>query len=195
MFGFAANIYGRFVDFVRMSAMRGKLPKVREYMTRLPMEVEQCENVAEALNVMKSHGIRHVPVMSGSHLKGLVSQRDILQAQIEHGDTLDDMPLKDIFQQDVLNVSPDTLVDEVARRMLEQKVGSAVVVDGGFVVGIFTTTDALRVLGAVRTSKLVSFLLLVKAEPARGSRLRTFRQPANLRRQDRRTRFRRVGSR
>jgi CBS domain-containing protein len=115
-------------------------------MTRLPTEVEHCEYVAEAISVMKSHGIHHLPVMSGSHLKGLVSQRDLLNARVEHGDALDAMPLDDICQQDVLSVNPDTLVDDVARQMLERKVGSAVVIDGGFVVGIFTTTDALHVL-------------------------------------------------
>ena len=59
-------------------------------------------------------------------------------------------PLEDTYDFP-RRVRPDTLVDEVARQMLSRKVGSAVVIDGGFVVGIFTTTDALRVLGAVRT--------------------------------------------
>ncbi len=126
--------------------MRHKAPIVRRYMTRLPVEVERCETVAEAIHAMETHGIRHVPVMSGSHLQGLVSQRDILQARISHGDAADAMPLQDICQQDVLTVSPTSKINEACRQMLERKVGSAVVVDGGFVVGIFTTTDALRAL-------------------------------------------------
>ena len=126
--------------------MRGKPPLVRQYMTRIPIEVERCENVAEAVHVMKSHKIRHIPVMSGSRLKGMLSQTDILQARIAHGDALDSMQLESICHTDVLSVSPVTPLDEVARQMLSRKVSSAAVVDQGFVVGIFTTTDALRFL-------------------------------------------------
>ena len=126
--------------------MRGKPPLVRQYMTRIPIEVERCQNVAEAVRVMKSHNIRHIPVMSGSRLKGMLSQTDVLDARISHGDALDSMQLESICNTNVLSVSPITPVDEVARQMLARKVGSAAVVDQGFVVGIFTTTDALRFL-------------------------------------------------
>ena len=125
--------------------MRGKLPIVQQYMTRIPMEVEQCQTVDEAIQLMRAHGIRHIPVMNGSHLKGIVSDRDLLQIRLNDKHSGKHL-LNDICQQDVLSVSPIALVDAVARLMLKRKVGSAVVVDGGFVVGIFTTTDALRVL-------------------------------------------------
>ncbi len=46
-------------------------------------------------------------------------------------------------------VSPDAPLRDVARTMAEQKFGSAVVVDGDEVTGVFTTTDALRALAAV----------------------------------------------
>ena len=46
-------------------------------------------------------------------------------------------------------VAPDAQLREVARTMAERKIGSAVVVDGGEVTGVFTTTDALRALAAV----------------------------------------------
>ena len=125
--------------------MRGKLPIVQQYMTRIPMEVEQCQTVDEAIQLMRAHGIRHVPVMNGSHLKGIVSDRDLLQIRLNDKHSGKHL-LNDICQQDVLSVSPIAQVEEVAGLMLKRKVGSAVVVDGGFVVGIFTTTDALRVL-------------------------------------------------
>lgn len=126
--------------------MRRKAPAVRQYMTHLPVEAERCETLAEASALMARHDIRHVPVMSGSQLSGIVSQRDIFAAQARLGEQADRVPLQEICQSDVLTVSPLTAIDEVARQMLRHKAGSAVVVDGGFVVGIFTATDALRVL-------------------------------------------------
>ena len=98
---------------------------------------------------MDTHQIHHLPILTGSRLRGIVSQRDILAARLRQGDALDEMPLESICSADVLTVSPVTPVDQVAERMLTRRVGSAVVVDGGYVVGIFTTADALRVLSAI----------------------------------------------
>ena len=126
--------------------MRVKPPIVREYMTKLPVEAERCRTVREAMDLMDLHEIHHVPVMNGSHLIGIVTEHDVMRARIEHGGRFSVVALADICQRDVLSVSPVTPVDEVVRRMLGRNAGSAVVVDGGFVVGIFTTTDALRLL-------------------------------------------------
>ena len=68
--------------------MRGTPPAVREWMTRVPMDAEQCETVGEAMRLMQAYGIRHMPVMCGMSLQGLVSQRDILKARCEYGDKL-----------------------------------------------------------------------------------------------------------
>ena len=126
--------------------MRRKSPPVREYMTRLPVEAERCDTVGAANRAMESKGFRHIPVMSGAGIKGIVSRSDILAARVVHGKKLDEIPLEEICQTDVLTVSPVDRLDEVARQMLARRVGSAVVMDGGFVVGIFTATDALRFL-------------------------------------------------
>lgn len=132
--------------------MRGKLPAARDYMTRLPIELEHCETVGDAIEAMETYGIRHIPVMNGSHLKGLVSQRDILQAQATHGRAANGLPLQQICQTNLINVSPMTPINEVAAVMLASHVGSAVVLDGGFVVGMFTTSDALRALSELGSS-------------------------------------------
>ena len=55
-----------------------KAPIVQKRMTRLPLEIEQINNVANARRLMGLFGIRHVPVMGGLHLKGVVSDRDIM---------------------------------------------------------------------------------------------------------------------
>ena len=133
-----------------------KAPIVQSVMTRLPLEIEQIDNVANAKRMMELFQIRHVPVMKGLHLKGIVSHRDILNAMIRHGSDIDDLPIDQICQHDVLKVSPVTPVDEVVQKMLDRNVGSAVVVDGEYVVGIFTSTDALKTLGGLFGSKRAS---------------------------------------
>ena len=126
--------------------MSRRAPLIREYMTHLPVEIEEFETVADAERAMQQQGVRHMPVMSGANLKGIVSQRDILQARAAKGKDVDNMPLDQLCQTDVLTVSPVDPLNAVATQMLERRVGSAIVMDGGFVVGIFTATDALRFL-------------------------------------------------
>ena len=133
-----------------MSSM--KKPIIQQLMTRLPLEIERIDDVATAKRLMELFEIRHVPVMRGLHLKGVVSQRDILNATIRYGN-VDELPIEEISQKDVLTVSPLTPVDEAAQKMLDRGVGSAVVVDGEYVVGIFTSTDALKTLVSLFESK------------------------------------------
>ena len=83
--------------------------------------------------------------MLGKELVGFLKSRSSVSEIVERD--IDDLPIEEICQRDVLKVSPLTGVDEAARRMLERRVGSAMVVDGRYVVGIFTTTDALKLLG------------------------------------------------
>ncbi len=127
--------------------MKRHAPQVREYMTHLPVEAEKCETAADALGLMQRHQIHHLPVMSGSHLKGLVSQPDLLAAQVRLGKGFADTPLEKICVEKVVTVGPVAPIDEVSRKLLENGVDSAAVMDGGFVVGIFTVTDVLRFVG------------------------------------------------
>ena len=113
-------------------------------MTHLPVEAERCDTVRDAASVMEAKQIRHIPVMSGAGLKGIVSRSDILQARVTHGNKSDEMALDEICQTNVLTVPPTMRLDEVAQKMLVRRAGSVVVMDAGFVVGIFTATDALR---------------------------------------------------
>ena len=124
--------------------MRRHAPQVREYMTHLPVEAERCERAGEAMALMQQHDIHHLPVMSGSHLKALVSLRDLLQARAELGDRFSSTPLEQICASEALTVSPVDPIDEVARKMLQRGADGAAVLDSGFVVGVFTTTDAMR---------------------------------------------------
>ncbi len=124
--------------------MKRHAPQVREYMTHLPVEAERCESAEEAMALMQQHDIQHLPVMSGSHLKAIVSLRDLLQARAELGDRFSATPLEQIRTSHALTVSPVDPIDEVARKMLQRGADGAAVVDSGFVVGVFTATDAIR---------------------------------------------------
>lgn len=113
-------------------------------MTHLPVEAERCETTEDAATIMHQNDVHHVPVMSGSHFKGMVSHTELLEARIRLKEKWSTTPLDHLCSSNPLIVAPVDPIDEVVRQMLQHSTDAAVVMDGGFVVGIFSTTDALR---------------------------------------------------
>jgi acetoin utilization protein AcuB len=102
--------------------------------------------LAHALKLIEEHGFRHLPILDDGRLVGLVSERELRVVENMRGVDSAFCTAGDFILAPPYSVGPDTPVREVARVMLERKCGSAVVVEGEQVVGVFTTTDALRVL-------------------------------------------------
>jgi acetoin utilization protein AcuB len=75
-----------------------------------------------------------------------VSQRDLAIMESLPGVDPAEVPVEDAMATDVYTASPDAALDEVAAEMAARKLGSAVILDGANVIGIFTTTDALAAL-------------------------------------------------
>ena len=119
---------------------------IRKYMSQNPHTIGQEQPLTVAHDVMRQHNVRHLPVLEGGKLVGVVSQRDLHLIE-----TLRDVdPAKTTVDEamtaDVYVTGPDAPLDEVASHMAEHKYGSAVVVERGKVVGLFTTVDALAAL-------------------------------------------------
>jgi acetoin utilization protein AcuB len=125
--------------------MRKSMP-VREYMSRLPQEVDRRETLATAMQRMQERAIRHVPVMDGAQVFGILTAQDAQTAWLHHGKSAPELPVGDVCRRGPLSVSPVALIPDVARQMMERGVTSALVVDDGVLVGIFTSVDALRLL-------------------------------------------------
>ena len=125
--------------------MSRRSPIVSNFMTRLPTEIDLYDPVSRAGHVMRSEGIRHLPVMESVKLVGVISARDVDVVMAACG-TETTLLVADVCSRSPYTVSPLESVSKVASEMLVQRVGSAVVVDGDVVVGIFTLTDSLRAL-------------------------------------------------
>ncbi len=128
--------------------MSRKQPIVREFMSRLPVELESHEPATRAEEVLREHDVRHAPVVEGAHLYGIVSERDLLAARLRLGADFEKASLAEVCQREPLTVSPVAPVGEVAAEMHAAHVGSALVAEGSVLVGIFTTTDALRAIAS-----------------------------------------------
>ena len=124
--------------------MKRHAPEVRSYMTHLPIETERCETAEQALEIMDEHQIHHIPVMNGSHLCGVVTRSGLLEAKLNLGNRFAAAEIETLCVASPLIVKPVEAIDEVARKMREINTDYALVMDGGFVVGVFTTTDVLK---------------------------------------------------
>ena len=134
--------------------MSKPVPPIFKYMTTSPHTVDEKDSIANAAKKMAEHRIRHLPVMSGSKVVGLLSLRDINVIETLQGVdpkivTVDAAMATQPYQTDAM-----TPVTEVASTMAEHKYGSAIVVQNNEVVGMFTTVDACRVLAEVFETRL-----------------------------------------
>jgi len=131
------------------STMREVL--VREYMTSPAQVLASESSLSEALDLMHRHGIRHLAVVGpDERLLGILSDRDLCRAQRERGVVSEHVTVDDVMVRWPYSVSPETRLDEAAAVMAGRKYGCAVAVEEARIVGILTTTDALRALVDIR---------------------------------------------
>ena len=127
---------------------------VQEFMTPLPQTIHYDQSLAVAHMLMRKHDIRHLPVLKEGRLAGVVSLRDLYMIETLEGVDMTQVPVEDAMTTDIYSVGPHTSVRRIAEQMSTHKYGSAVVMDGDAVVGIFTTTDALAALHGVLEAML-----------------------------------------
>lgn len=118
-------------------------------MTSQPVTIGRDQTLNVAHEMMRQHRIRHLPVLEHGDLVGIVTQRDLYFLETIAGADLENDRVDDAMSQDAYAVAPDTLLSEVTREMAAHKYGCAVVMERGRVAGIFTATDALRVLAGL----------------------------------------------
>jgi acetoin utilization protein AcuB len=121
---------------------------ISAYMSNTPHTIGAEQTLSTAHDLMRKYGIRHLPVLHGSKPVGIVSLRDLHLVETLSDVDPDKVPVEDAMTTDLYIVGPDKPLSEVAAEMVERKVGSALIVDDKRVVGLFTTTDALRVLAS-----------------------------------------------
>jgi acetoin utilization protein AcuB len=121
-------------------------PTIQNYMSRTPHTIGQEQTLDVAHNIMRQHGVRHLPVLEGGKLVGLLSQRDLHLVETLRDVNPTTTTVDEAMTRDVYITGPDATLGEVASQMAEHKYGSAIIVERGKVVGMFTTVDALSVL-------------------------------------------------
>jgi acetoin utilization protein AcuB len=130
------------------------IPTIQKYMTTSPHSIGVEQTLAEAHKRLREFSIRHLPVLRGGKLVGMVTERDLHLVETLRDVDAANMEIEQAMSENVYAVPPDTALDEVVDEMARQKYGSAVIMQNGKVVGIFTTVDACRALGELLRGRL-----------------------------------------
>ena len=134
--------------------MSKPIPTIQKHMSTTPHSIGVDQTLAFAHKSMREHGIRHLPVLSGGKLVGMLTDRDLHLVESLAGVDPQKVLVEDAMSQTVYAVTPDMPLDEVVSTMAERKYGSAVVMQNEKVVGIFTTVDACRTLAELLHTRL-----------------------------------------
>jgi acetoin utilization protein AcuB len=113
-------------------------------MTASPYSIGFDQPCSSAYAALKKHDIRHLPVLQGGALVGVISDRDLYMLETLKDVDTGKLSVEEAMSTAVYAVSPETPLDEVLTTMADRKYGSAVVMNGAQVVGIFTTVDVCR---------------------------------------------------
>jgi predicted transcriptional regulator len=113
--------------------------RIRDYMTRQPWTVQADDSLKLAREMTEARGVHHLPVMDAGAVVGIVTSRELDAAGDRLGTVADVM-------KPAQRVGSDLLLCDVLDRMTSEHCDAVVVTDGTKVEGIFTATDALRVL-------------------------------------------------
>ncbi len=119
--------------------------RVEEVMTPDPVTLGPEATIREAYVIMSTRRFRHVPIVDGEALVGVISLTDIgkLGARVPQ---ILAMVLKDVMTTDVVTIDLQESVDKAAALMASRKIHSLCVMEDGKLVGILTTYDLLDAL-------------------------------------------------
>ena len=127
--------------------------KVRDFMSTKVVTLTPESTMDEAVALEMRMRIRHIPILEGETLVGIVTDRDLKRAmpslltgtnREQHEQVMKSTKVGQIMTRSPLTTSPEAPLKDAVRILCEEKFGALPVVDGKKLVGIITETDLLR---------------------------------------------------
>jgi acetoin utilization protein AcuB len=128
---------------------------VRERMSSDLITITSGTTITDALRIMRQNQVRRLPVLDEQgKMVGLVSEMDLLYASPSPATSLSiyemhymltRLEVDEVMTTDLVTITPDTLLEEAARIMADNKIGGLPVLEDGQLVGIITETDIFKV--------------------------------------------------
>lgn len=126
---------------------------VKDVMKTQLVTLNADSKLGFANDIMYLGRIRHLPVVKGDAIVGILTQRDLYRASLtsiltnwkENKEFLDSIKVAEVMTKNVVTVSPDATIEEAAQIMIDKKVGGLPVVkEKTKLIGLITETDVLQ---------------------------------------------------
>ncbi len=126
---------------------------VKEIMKTQLVTLNADSKLGFANDIMYLGRIRHLPVVKGENVVGILTQRDLYRASLtslltnwkENKEFLDSIKVSEVMEKNVITTTPDTTIEEAAQIMIDKKVGCLPIVkDKNKLIGLITETDVLQ---------------------------------------------------
>jgi CBS domain-containing protein len=126
--------------------------KVSDIMVKEVATLDVNDELSLANDIMRLGRIRHLPVVDGPRLVGIISERDLFRSSLAQAlgygtkatrDLMKTLRIKDIMVSQVITIVPGTELREAVQLMVDKKIGCLPVVEGDRLVGLITETDIL----------------------------------------------------
>ncbi len=131
------------------------MPTVESIMSRNPITVTPADPIRVAIERMREHGCRRLPVVENEKLVGIVTDRDlrratnspfVLRERWYDEFLLDHIRVGACMSANPVTASPQTRIVDAAKLLRDRKIGGLPVIEKGSLVGIVTETDLLDFL-------------------------------------------------
>jgi acetoin utilization protein AcuB len=141
--------------------MVGATPYVRDIMSQEVVTLKAGDHLDLASDIMKLGRIRHMPVLSGDHLVGMVTQRDLFRGAVSsvlsfrpsaEREWLAKIRVEEVMTTPVFSAQSDWTVRQALDLMLDKRIGCLPVVEGERLIGLLSETDCLRLLVRILAS-------------------------------------------
>jgi acetoin utilization protein AcuB len=140
--------------------------KVADLMTTKLLTVSPEDSVEGAVRLLQQRGVRHLLVLDGKELVGILSDRDLKRALDPQKSKrkkllnlgglfflLEPILVREIMTKDPMSVEANASAQEAAALMVAKRFGALPVVKGSKLVGIVTETDLLRYFASLPTAR------------------------------------------
>ena len=126
--------------------------KVKDIMIKEVATLDVNDELSLANDIMRLGRIRHLPVVDGHHLVGIISERDLFRSSLAQAlgygtrdtrEMMKNLRIKDIMVAQVITVTPETSLRDAVKIMVDHKIGCLPVVEQDRLVGLITETDIL----------------------------------------------------
>lgn len=134
--------------------MKQKVP-VSTIMTKNVIKLNLQDDLTKAESLFKKNKIRHIPVVNGNKIIGMLSYTDLLRISfvdaVDEDEVIDAtvynmFTVEQVMAKNLVTIEPDTTIKQAAEILSTKEFHALPVVESGLLVGIVTTTDLIKYL-------------------------------------------------